>query len=304
MIQTVWSTTTPEVNSTMSKITVTALQIPVSDYIDTNYKTLKRNLIAHKTSDWILTPECSLSGYCQPPVIEKMDQRAEQRYFERLEELEDFQATQRAGFILGTGHVERDGLPYNQARVYNRDGHLISTYNKQLLCRGPNGGGETKYYLPGYEPSYFYADTNQEFLASTLICNDAWGTPRVTPGGNPQLGWQLGRQGVAVLFVLANCNVHTFDPIVYAYHESVLRQMARDNSMWVVVSNSSLAMGMGPQDVYPKDRELEFKAIDRVQLTSGIIAPNGDWAAWCDDSGEDSVTMEIDLGVQHNDFPF
>lgn len=288
----------------MSKIQVTALQIPVSDYIQTNFKTLKRNILAHKHSDWIVTPECSLSGYCQPPVLEKMDQKAEQRYFERLEELEDYAASQKTGLILGTGHIEGDGLPYNQARVYNRDGQLLSTYNKQLLCRGPTGGGETKYYLPGYEPNYFYVDADQQFIGSTLICNDAWATPKVSWGGNPQLGWKLARQGVKIVFVLVNCNVHQFDPIVYAYHDSVLRQMARDNNMWVVVSNSSLAMGMGPQDVYPQDKELEFKAIDRVQCTSGIIAPTGDWVAWCDDSGEDAVTLEIDLGDNHNDFPF
>lgn len=288
----------------MSKITVTALQTPVSDYINTNFKTLKRNILSHKQSDWIVTPECALSGYCQPPVLEKMDQKAEELYFKRLEEIEAFACEQQTGLILGTGHVELDGMPYNQARVYNRHGDLISTYNKQLLCRGPAGGGETRYYLPGYEPNYFYVDADQRHLGSTLICNDAWGTPRVTWGGNPQLGWKLGRMGVKIVFVLVNCNVHTWDPIVYSYHESVLRQMARDNNMWVVVSNSSLAMGMGPQDVYPQDRELEIKAIDRVQCTSGIIAPTGDWAAWCDDSGEDSVTLEIDLEETRNEFPF
>ena len=96
--------------------------------------------------------------------------------------------------------------------------------------------------------------------------------------------------------MLANCNVKTWDPIVYSYHESILRQMARDNRVWVVVSNSSIAMGWGPHDRYTVETELEDKAIDRVQVTSGIIAPTGDWAAWCDDSGEDSVTLEIDVG--------
>jgi len=279
----------------MSKVTVTALQIPVSDHINTNARVLKRNILANKTSDWIVTPECSLSGYCQAPVLSDMDTRAIERYEKKLEEVEGSQQNHSTGLILGTGHVEGDGMPRNQARVYNRNGDLLSTYSKRLLCRGFTGGGETHYYLPGYEPNYFYVDSDQKFIASTLICNDAWGTPKVTWDGNPHFGWQLAQQGVKVIFVLANCNVKTFDPLVYAYHDSHLRQMARDNDIWVVVSNSSIAMGWGPHDRYNPDTELEKKAIDRVQVTTGIIDPRGNWAAWCDDTGEDSVTLTLDL---------
>ena len=279
----------------MSKVTITALQIPVSDYINSNVKTLKRNILANKTSDWIVTPECSLSGYCQAPVLERMDQDAEKKLVKRLEEIEGLQQNHQVGLILGTGHIERDGMPYNQARVYTRNGDLLSTYSKRLLCRGAKGGGETRYYLPGYEPNYFYVDADQKFIGSTLICNDAWATPKVSPAGNPHFGWELARQGVKVIFVLANCNVRTWDPLVYSYHESQLRQMARDNNIWVVVSNSSIAMGWGPNDVSRPEEELEDKAIAQVQVTSGIIAPNGDWAAWCDESGEDSVTLTLDL---------
>lgn len=279
----------------MSKVTVTALQIPVIDNVNANAKTLKRNILANKTSDWIVTPECSLSGYYQPPVLNDMDAQAQQRYEKKLEEVEGEQQNQHVGLILGTGHVEGDGMPYNQARVYNRNGDLLSTYSKRLLCRGASGGGETKYYLPGYTPNYFYVDADQTHIGSTLICNDAWATPKVSPGGNPYYGWELARQGVKVIFVLANCNVTEWDPLVYAYHDTHLRQMARDNNVWVVVSNSSLAMSDSTQLRTGPEQDFKRKAIDRVQVSSGIIAPNGDWAAWCDDTGEDSVTLTLDL---------
>ena len=281
----------------MSTATITTLQIPVSDFVERNYKTLKRSILAHKHSDWIVTPECALSGYCQPPALHNMDKDAEKALAKQLERVNGLQENQRVGLILGTGWVESNGLPYNQARVYNRDGHLLSTYNKRLLCRsrGPVGGGETNHYLPGYVPNYFYVDADQTVIGTTLICNDAWANPGVSPEGNPFFAWDLARQGVKVVFVLANCNVKTWDSVVFAYHESVLRQMARDNNIWVVVSNSSIAMGWGPHDRYDPETELEDKSIDRVQVSSGIISPDGNWAAWCDDCGEDHVTLTIDF---------
>jgi predicted amidohydrolase len=281
----------------MSKATITTLQIPVSDYVERNVKTLKRNILAHKLSDWIVTPECALSGYCQPPALHNMDKTAEGKLFKALEKVNGEQEHNRTGLILGTGWVESNGLPYNQARVYHRDGHLISTYNKRLLCRGrgPVGGGETNHYLPGYEPNFFYVDPDQTVIGTTLICNDAWASPGVTPDGNPFFGWDLARQGVKIVFVLANCNVKDWDPVVYAYHESSLRLMARDNNVWVVVANSSIAMGWGPHDRYDPDTELEQKSVERVQVSSGIIDPQGNWAAWCDDTGEDYVTLTIDF---------
>lgn len=286
----------------MSKVTITTLQIPVSDHVDNNYRTLKRNILAHKHSDWVVTPECALSGYFQPPTLSNMNLDSVNKLAKRLEDIEGVQQNQRTGLILGTAHVEGNGLPYNQARVYSRDGDLLSTYNKRLLCRGPNGGGETEHYIPGYIPNFFYVDPAQSVIGTTLICNDAWASPGVSPAGNPYFGWELARQGVKIIFVLANCNVHTWDPIVYAYHESMLRQMARDNNVWVVVSNSSLAMG-NPNYKSSIDTELEDRAIDRVQVASGIIGPDGDWVAWCDDTGEDHVTLEIDLGDNTYDVP-
>lgn len=279
----------------MSKITITTLQMPVSDYADVNLRTLKRNILAHKKSDWIVTPECSLSGYYQPPTLSDMNSQSREKLAGYLEQVEGIQQNQRVGLILGTAHVESNGMPYNQARVYSREGDLVSTYNKRLLCRGVAGGGEVDHYLPGYVPNYFFADAGNTVMATTLICNDAWANPSVSPAGNPYYGWELARQGVKIIFVLANCNVQQWDPVVYSYHETVLRQMARDNNVWVVVSNSSLAMS-NPQYRSNKADEFDLKAVDRVQVTSGIIAPNGDWAAWCDDIGEDSVTLEIDVG--------
>ena len=177
----------------MSKVTITTLQIPVSDYVDVNYRTLKRNILAHKKSDWIVTPECALSGYCQPPALHDMNATAQKQLTKRLEEIEGVVQNQRVGLILGTGMIEANGLPYNQARVYDRDGDIVSTYNKRLLCRGITGGGETNHYIPGYVPNFFYVDAEQTVIGTTLICNDAWANPGVSPAGNPFFGWELAR---------------------------------------------------------------------------------------------------------------
>jgi len=149
----------------MAKVKVTALQIPVTDNVKSNFKTIKRNILSHIGSDWIVTPECALSGYFAPPTLHKSDTSTEETLADCLQELEDFQATQRTGLVLGTGWRETDGYPYNQTRMYNNQGNLVGTYKKRLLTRGPEGGGEMYHYLPGFQPSLFYADTSNEVIA-------------------------------------------------------------------------------------------------------------------------------------------
>jgi predicted amidohydrolase len=277
----------------MASVKITSLQMPVTDDVKANWKTIKRSILSNLESDWILTPECAMSGYFMPPTLSYDDKEKEQTLLDCMEQLEDFTATQRTGVICGTSWREADGYPYNQTRVYNNQGHLSCAYSKRLLTHRPNGGGELHHYLQGFQPSMFYVSEEKGILGSTLICNDAWATPMVSPEGNPYLISQLAQQGVKVIFVSANCNVPNidWDQLVYDYHDVMLRTMAKQNAVWIVVSNSSLSMPM----YWPNGDRVAPQPVDRVQVKSGIIAPNGEWLAWCDDSGEDSVTLDLEF---------
>lgn len=279
----------------MSKIVVTAAQVPVSDYVNTNVKTIKRAIKQSAGHDWLVLPEGMLSGYCQPPNLMNRDPKKIKELEVALEDVETFAERHKTGMLLGTGFVEPDGQPYNQVRVYRRDGELINCYHKQNLTRNHEGGGETFYYLPGYENRRFFVDSDCRVVGGSLICNDVWATPRVSPQGNPYHIGELARHGAEIVFVSANCNVKTWDPLVYEWHDVNLRMQAKAHNVFIVVSNSSIAMGWGPHDRYDSRTELEQKSIERVQCRSGIISPEGEWIGWCEDSGEDYCTMELEF---------
>jgi predicted amidohydrolase len=272
---------------------ITTTQLPVSDYVSINKKTIIEAMEKHSDSDWLVTPEGSLSGYCQPPSMQERTPEQIQELREALNEIEELQRKLELGLVLGTGFVEQDGLVYNQQRVYDPQSGFITAYSKRLLTRGPDGGGEIKYYAHGWQPRFFNLDANNHWLASTLICNDAWATPQVSPGGNPYYWTEIAQAKTDVVFVSVNCNVKYFDPLVYEWHDTNLRIMARTHGLLVVVSNSSTAMGWGPEDRVEPSKDLAHKQIDRVQCPSGIISPEGEWIAKCEISGTDSATLEL-----------
>ena len=51
------------------KIKLTAFQQPVFREPLENLECTLDMIEANKDTDWILTPECAVSGYCQPPVL-------------------------------------------------------------------------------------------------------------------------------------------------------------------------------------------------------------------------------------------
>lgn len=276
----------------MTSIVITTVQIPVSDYVEKNVETLTKTINDHKFSDWILTPEASLSGYCQPPNLQTKTPQQVERLHKSLHAVEQVQKASGTGLILGTGMIEQDGMPYNQQRIYNPQGDLDSVYNKRMLTRA-GSAGEILSYLPGYTPCVFPLTDDSSIRAGALICNDAWANPGVSPEGNPYYINEYARLGAEIVFVSAMCNVQTFDQMTFDWHDIHLRTLARTNNIFVVVSNTSFAMGWGPHDVYDPNTEHEKKTVDRVQVPSGIISPEGEWIAQCKPSGTDSATMEI-----------
>jgi predicted amidohydrolase len=260
---------------------ITVSQQPVFASIKENLECILDVLNTHKDSDWILTPEGSLSGYCANVCHEGTEEQKGE-YFEALSVLEKYLQENKRSIALGTGHYEQDGFPYNQIRYYYQ-GQLVSAYNKQLLTRTHTGLGENYYYLPGLHSMITQLSESGPTVGS-LICNDAWAFPSASPKGNPYL-WNDYRDADFV-FVSANCNTEEFDPVIYNYHESHLQMFAKLNSQIVFVANACTDMVGGVIE-------------HRVQAPSGIIDPNGEWIAKCNDTGMDTVSMEIQ--TRHDD---
>lgn len=254
---------------------ITVSQQPVFASMKENLECILDVLDTHKDSDWILTPEGSLSGYCANVCHEGTEEQ-KQEYFTTLDTLEQYLIDNKRSIALGTGHYEQDGFPYNQIRYYYQ-GRLIGAYNKQLLTRTETGLGENYYYLPGLHSVIFEIAQNGPSVGS-LICNDAWAFPSASPKGNPYL-WREYKEA-DFMFVSANCNTDEFDPVIYDWHESHLRMFAKLNSQIVFVANACTDMVGNNIDC-------------RVQAPSGIIDPNGEWIAKCKDTGMDTVSMEI-----------
>ena len=253
----------------------TASQQPVFADPKENLKCIIDVLDTNKESDWILTPEGSLSGYCLNQTHEKNDPT----YTEALKELEKYLLDNRRNLALGTGHIEPDNLPYNQIRVY-REGVLQGAYNKQLLTNDVGAMGEYYFYAPGNSCNYFYLDPINTFKASALICNDVWAFPRMSPRGNPYFYREISNACAQVVFVSVNCCTDEFDQTVYNFHESHLRLLSKQFNIHTVVSSACTDM-----------RGDEYNG--KVQCPSGIIDPNGEWIAKCKDIGMDSVSAEI-----------
>lgn len=264
------------------KIRLTASQQPVFTEPGENFECISDVMrqVNGKT-DWLLTPEGSLSGYTEPPVLNVVGGPRVDMVVQSLAKIEMMQKEMGFGLALGTGWTEMDGFPYNQIRFYNKNG-LIQTYSKRLLTQGWEGGGELHKYLPGHTAKLFPMDDAGSIVGSGLICNDFWASPRVSPNGNPYYQVQLAKLCVDVIFVAVNCNVEEHDPLMYVWHENHLQMMAREFGFWIVVANACTTMAGEPSN-------------EKVQCPSGIIGPDGEWIAKCKDVGMDIVTAEVTI---------
>ena len=108
---------------------ISTSQQPVYKQANENKKVILDVLDKTKDSDWLLTPEGSLSGYCTDQTHElKSDE-----YAPALKEVEDYLIKNKRNMLLATGHVESNGLPYNQIRLY-KQGQLGSQASK-IFCK-------------------------------------------------------------------------------------------------------------------------------------------------------------------------
>jgi len=256
---------------------ITACQIPVTDNINDNVDVIIEMLESNKDSDWLLTPEGSLSGYCFNTIHEGTEQQ-KQAYFVGLDKLEKYLETNKRNIVLGTGHIEQDGFPYNQLRYYYQ-GKMVTAYNKQLLTRTVNGLGEYYYYLAGHQNTI--VEIAKDYPVAGLLCNDAWAFPGASPEGDPYLWKEL--KGCKAVFVASNCAIETHSEVVHDWHESHLRMWAMANQQYVISSTATTDMMGG--------------AIKYTQAPAGIIGPNGNWIAKCTQTAQiDSVTVDLTNG--------
>lgn len=255
---------------------ITAIQTPVTRNALANSKNLTEVIEKEKGTDWLLTPEGALSGYCAPPVINTCNNDNAIWTSQQEGILLNLSQQHDMGLLLGTGWIEGDGVPYNQVRVYKVN--YIGAYSKRLLPTTLQGGGEATAYIPGWAPMVF--DVDDKHRAGVLICNDVWASPLVSPNGNPYYITEYAKMGVNILFVAVNCNVaDNWDELYYTWHENHLRMFAKSFGMKIVISGSSLDMA-GKIEV-------------PVQCPNGIIDSNGEWIQKLKDTGSDSCTIEI-----------
>ena len=255
---------------------VSASQQPVFKWPKENKNTILDVLKQTKDSDWVLTPEGSLSGYCTDQTHElKSDE-----YGPALKEVEDYLIENKRNMLLATGHVESNGLPYNQIRLY-KEGQFNGAYAKRLLTNHRDAAGELFYYIAGQEPHIYYMDEDNTILASSLICNDIWAFPKMSPQGNPYFYNEFKKYDVKIVFCSVNCNIDHLDPLVYEWHENHLRLFSREFEMYTVVSGATTDMRGTP--------------VNHIQCPSGVIGPDGEWIEKCKDSGSDIATVEIKL---------
>lgn len=237
-------------------------------------------LEANKDTDWLLTPECAVSGYCLPPTLNHTFNVRTQQVEAIIQKIKDKAAEYNVNLALGSGIKDNDGYPYNAMLIYD-EGNLVSMYKKRIITRGWEGGGEHHHYLAGHVPNYFHLDKDKTILASSMICNDFWCMPRVAPGGNPYHHVQLAQNGVDVIFVSSNCNGEERDELAKVWNESHLQIFAREFGMYVVHAGSATS--------------INHKETDFLQCASGVIGPDGEWIAKCKDLGMDSVTVDLDI---------
>lgn len=255
------------------RLGVAVAQFPVVKDIDANLKTLCRAIdqAAAQKAEVLLTPEGSLSGYTP-----KFDQgKVEQG----LQKLVAQASTAHLALALGTCFVEPDdGKCYNQIRFYDATGKFLGFHAKTLRC------GTMTQPTQG-EINHYAARPLRTFqlkgiTVGALICNDMWANPGCTPMPDSHLSQQLADKGVKIIFHAVNGGRNGSEwsrEVFWPFHETNLRIRAQTARVWVVTADNC------------------FPTNIPCSAPSGVLKPNGNWAAKAPDQGEHMVVYTIDL---------
>ncbi len=256
-----------------SSLRVAVAQIPITRDIDANRETIERAIdwAAEQEAEILLTPEGSLSGYTP-----KFDQKAVN---EALQAIVDRASSNGLALALGTCFVEPDdGKCYNQIRFYDENGEFLGFHPKTLRC------GTMTEPVKG-EINDFAARPLRTYQLNGitiggLICNDMWANPGCTPMPDPHLSQQLAKMGAKVIFHAVNGGRSAAawsQEVYWPFHETNLRMRARTGKLWIVTADNCL-----PVDI-------------PCSAPSGVVDPNGNWAAQTPDQGEQMVVYTIEL---------
>lgn len=269
-----WTSAQSGAEEPATTLRVAAAQIPVSKDISVNAATIHRAIdeAIREQADILLTPEGSLSGYTPD-----FDQNEVEEQLQSI-----LKRTRDAGLALalGTCFVEPDdGQCYNELRFYDADGELVGFHTKTLLCGSmtENPKGEINHY--GTRPLRTFEING--ITVGGLICNDMWANPICTPMDDPHLSQKLSASGAKIIFHAINGGRNGGDwseNVYWPFHESSLRIRANAGKTWIVTADNC-----APVDV-------------PCSAPSGILGPDGEWAATAPPKGEHVVVHTISLG--------
>lgn len=258
---------------TERSLRVATAQIPVSRDIAANSATINRALdvAIREKADILLTPEGSLSGYTP-----SFDQAAVDR---QLEAIVKRASDAGIALALGTCYTEPDDKKcYNEIRFYNAKGKFLGFHTKTLLCgtlTKPSKGEINSY---GTRPLRTFAIKG--IRVGGLICNDMWGNPQCTSMPDPHLSQKLSESGAQIIFLAINGGRNGgewSEQVNWVYHESNMRMRAAAGKVWVVSADNC-----APTNI-------------PCSAPSGVLQPNGNWAAKAPRKGEHVTVHTIRL---------
>ena len=255
------------------QLRVAAAQIPVTRDITANAEAIHRALDSaiREQADILLTPEGSLSGYTPD-----FDQ---EQVVQHLNEIVTRARLAKLALALGTCFVEPDdNLCYNEVRFYDHRGKFLGFHTKTLLCGSLTT--PSKGEISSYSTRPLRTFEIKGIRVGSLICNDMWGNPQCTPMADPHLSQRLSELGARIVFLAINGGRdggEWSEQVNWPYHEVNMRMRARAGNLWIVSADNCF-----PLDI-------------PCSAPSGILQPNGQWAAKSDRQGEHVVVHTISL---------
>lgn len=256
-----------------TQLRVATAQIPVTRDISANTAAIHRALdvAIRDDADILLTPEGSLSGYTPEFDQAEVDKQ--------MAEILKRACSADLALALGTCYVEPDDKKcYNEIRFYDGEGSFLGFHTKTLLCgtlTDPPRGE-----INSYATRPLQTFEIKGIRIGGLICNDMWGNPQCTPMPDPHLSQRLSDTGARIIFLAINGGRNGkewSEQVYWPYHESNMRMRAAAGKVWVVSADNCY-----PQDI-------------PCSAPSGVLQPDGKWAAQADRQGEQIVVHTIRL---------
>lgn len=266
-----------EGDETELTLRVATAQLPVSRDISANSQAIQRALefAIREEADILLTPEGSLSGYT--PKFDQAD------VDKQLATIVKRASSAGVALALGTCYTESDDDKcYNELRFYDAQGKFLGFHTKTLLCGSLTK--PSKGEINSYSTRPLRTFEINGIQVGGLICNDMWANPQCTPMPDSHLCQQLSESGAQVIFLAINGGRNGgawSEQVNWPYHESNMRMRAAAGKVWVVSADNC-----APIDT-------------PCSAPSGVLRPNGEWAAKAPRKGEHVTVHTIRLKSSH-----